>query len=462
MPLLSTRGAATAKAFSSAQQTNWLAELILHFSDDGGEGIVINPNNQNVITTGGAYNTLTSGYAAGQIAVTSPNGVNIAKRTVGLVGGAFNVYFYGVDVDQNNFYYAAGVTSLYGNDHTYVMRFNSDLTLRYYRTVIGLTGTYASSARAIVTDNSSNAYVSGFFQNTALGDNKALLLKLDVSGSVQWQKTLSGGPINYEIFTSLAIDSSNNLYAAGATNQTVSKTDILVAKYNSSGVLQWQRSLNTTNSSFANAIKVDSSGNIYVGGVVGVGGTPAAYLAKLDSSGAILWQRTLGGSGVTSAFESIAIDNIGNIYGAGKTDVASSTSGDDYLIAKYNSLGVIQWQRRMAGSTFVTNDTANSIDVDANGNYYPLGRMYRFNYVSNTYNFDTVFAKLPNNGSLTGTYSLASTPLIYASTSMTETAGILSSSTISLTDLNSTLTESTASTITFYSSAQTYYSTYIP
>lgn len=462
MPLLSTRGAATAKAFSSAQQTNWLAELILHFNNDYGQAIAVSPYNQNVVTVGGALSTLTSSYYAGQIALTNTNAVNTAKRTVGLVGGAFNVYFYDIAIDQNNFNYAAGATSVYGNDHAYVMRFNTDLTLRYYRTVLGLTGTYVTSARSIEMDNSSNAYVAGFSQNTALGTSQALLFKLDVNGSVQWQKALSGGPVNYEFFYSVALDSSNNVYVGGNSYQTVSTTNGLVAKYNSSGVLQWQRNLSGGSSVFVTSVKIDSSGNIYTAGVTGVGGSSAGFLSKLDGSGLILWQRTLGGSGPISSFDDIALDNLGNIYAIGRTNINSGTAGYDYLIAKYNSSGVIQWQRTMAGSSFVTNDYGLGIDVDTNGNYYPIGNMYRYNYVSGTYTEDTVFAKLPNNGSLTGTYSLASTPLIYSSTSLPETAGSLSSSVVSLTDLNSTLTESTASTITFYNSAQTYYSTYIP
>jgi hypothetical protein len=116
----------------------------------------------------------------------------------------------------------------------------------------------------------------------------------------------------------------------------------------------------------------------------------------------------------------------------------------------------------MAGATIVRNDIGYAVDVDTNGNYYPIGAMNRLNPVSGTYTDDTVFAKLPTDGSLTGTYSLASAPLVYASTSMTEAAGSLSSSAISLTDSVSSLTESFATSITIYSSSQTYSSTYIP
>jgi hypothetical protein len=462
MPLLSTRGAATAKAFNSAQQSNWLAQLVQNFSGDFGRGIVVNPNNQNVIIAGTAFNALTSGYFAGPISVTTTNGINISKKIVGLSGGAFSVVWYSVAVDQNNFNYVSGVTSVYGNDQVFVNRFNSDLSVRSYRTVVGLTGTYTCIGRAVAADNSDNAYVAGNFLNTALNINQALLFKLDVNGAVQWQRTLSGGPFNYELFYSVALDSSNNVYVTGLTYQTATVINGLVAKYNSSGVLQWQISISGATNVFLNDIKVDPSGNIYVAGVAGVGGTAAGLLVKLDNNGTILWQRTLGGSGVTSSYESITIDNLGNIYSNGTTNVNSASTGNDYLLSKYNSSGVIQWQRRLAGASIVRNDTGYAVDVDTNGNYYPIGAMNRLNPVSGTYNDETVFAKLPTNGSLTGTYSLASAPLIYASTSMTEAAGSVSTSVISLTDSVSSLTESTATSIVFYNSGQTYYSTYIP
>lgn len=94
----------------------------------------------------------------------------------------------------------------------------------------------------------------------------------------------SAGGTSYDEGNGIAVDASGNVYVTGsyngtATFGTTTKTsaggeDIFVAKYNSSGVLQWVQSAGGTSEDWGNGIAVDGSGNVYVTGRYG---SPATF-----------------------------------------------------------------------------------------------------------------------------------------------------------------------------------------
>ena len=183
------------------------------------------------------------------------------------------------------------------------------------------------------------------------------------------------------------------------------------------------------------SIAVDSSGNVYVCGYSGASGTDDIQIAKYNTSGTIQWQRRLGGSGDQYG-QSIAVDSSGNVYVCG---YAGAGSTFDFQIAKYNTSGTIQWQRRLGSSS--ANAFGQSIAVDSSGNVYVCGH----SGASGTN--DIQIAKLPGDGSLTGTYSVGGYSFTYAASSHPDAASSLTDAASSLTDAASSLTAA-ATTLT--------------
>jgi hypothetical protein len=110
-------------------------------------------------------------------------------------------------------------------------------------------------------------------------------------------------------------------------------------KTNSSGTVTWTKSLSGGGEGQISTAKVDSSGNVYVGFAYATGGRKSG-VAKYDSSGTLQWQRQVNiasGNALT-----IDIDSSGNVY-------AISSDGNNLL--KYNSSGTLQWQRVFTGTT---------------------------------------------------------------------------------------------------------------
>ena len=282
-----------------------------------------------------------------------------------------------------------------------------------------LSGASDETGRGVAVDSSSSVFGFGETESAGSGDRAFLLAKRDASGTIQWQRVLGGAGEDYG--QSVAVDSSNNAYVLGYTSSTTPDytTDILLAKYNSAGTLQWQRNLGGSSSTQGFSITVDSSANVYVTGLTYSTGAGASdvILAKYNSSGTIQWQRSYDDTGDAAA---AACDSSGNVY-------VTSLS---FTVAKFNTSGTIQWQRGLG------NATGSAITLDSDDNLYAFG-------TTNTNKF--IMAKLPNDGSLTGSYSVGGSSHNYSSAGFSVATSTLTASTSSLTAATSSISADTPS-----------------
>ncbi len=144
------------------------------------------------------------------------------------------------------------------------------------------------------------------------------------------------------------VDGYSNATWGSPVRAYTSGFDGFVAKIDSTGTLTWNTFLGTSGNDFLYAITVDTSGNIFVSGQSNATwGSPVrsytsgsdGFVAKLDSSGTLTWNTFLGGSGTDSA-NAITIDTSGNIFVGGRSNatwgspVLSYTSDYDGLVVK--------------------------------------------------------------------------------------------------------------------------------
>lgn len=154
----------------------------------------------------------------------------------------------------------------------------------------------------------------------------------------------------------------------------------------------WARSDGGVRMDFGRAVTSDASGNIIVTGefqgqatfggsvMLSSAGFTDLFVAKYNSTGAIQWAKSAGGTTIGGDHGwGVATDAAGDIYvtgyysGTADFDGLSitSTGGDDVFLAKYNSAGVIQWVFTMGGPG---PDRARAVSVDGSGNVYVAGR----------------------------------------------------------------------------------------
>ena len=424
--VLATAGAA------GAGEDYWIATLG-GTNNDRGFGIAVDSSG-NVYVTG-----MTASTGAGGdeflIAKYDTSGAIQWQRTL---GGISDEIGRGIAVDGSGNVYVNGQTlsTGLGSYEFLIAKYNTSGTIQWQRTI---GGTDAEFGRAIAVDSSGNAYVAGFTRSAGAGVYDFLIVKYNTSGTIQWQRTLGG--TDRDECTGIAVDSSGNVYVTGRCESAgAGSIDFLIAKYNTSGTIQWQRTLGGTNIDYSLAIAVDSSGNAYVAGYTDVSGVSSEYLiAKYSTSGTIQWQRTLGG-GSSDIGYGIAVDSSGNVYVNGQT-TSTGTGSYDFLIAKYNTSGTIQWQRTLGGTG---DDRGRGITVDSSGNLYVTGHTAS----AGAGDDDFLIAKLPDDGSLTGTYgsfTYASSSLTDASSSRTDASSSLTDASSSLTDASSSLTDASSS-----------------
>ena len=144
------------------------------------------------------------------------------------------------------------------------------------------------------------------------------------------------------------------------------------------------------------------------------------------------WIALLGGTGNDYGW-SVAVDSAGNIIVMGYTASAGAGS-NDFLIAKYDSAGTLQWQRTLGGTG---SDVGLSVTTDSAGNIIVTG----YTTSAGAGGADFLIAKLPPDGSLTGTYG----PFTYQASSLTDAASSLTGASPALSDAASSLTDAASS-----------------
>jgi len=351
-----------------------------------------------------------------------------------VLGGASAEFGFALAVDSlDNIYVSARTASAgVGGTEFLTVKYDSSGAVQW-QVLLGLAGNEFPAS--ITVDSSDNVYICGSTSSIGAGGTDFLTAKYNSSGVLQWQKLLGGTP--NENARGIVTDSSANVYVVGQHQDVFGPTALLFAKYNSSGTIQFQRFLSGASPDDGNNIAIDSLGDLYVVGFTGSAGAGGndLLLAKYNSAGTVQWQRVLGGAADDRGLN-VTVDSLDNIYVVGQT--ASTGAGStDFLIAKYDSSGTIQWQRVLGG---VGADIARAIKTDS------LDNLCIFGSTTSTGegNADFLLAVLPSDGSLTGVYVLDGENITYATSTLTAGTSTLTASTPSLTDATATLTAATS------------------
>ncbi len=226
---------------------------------------------------------------------------------------------------------------------------------------------------AITVDCAGNVYVTGSSHDAAtLYDY--ITIKYNSTGVEQWVAHYNGPGNGGDEPWAIAIDNSGNVYVAGYSEGSGTGTDYATIKYDSAGVQQWIARYNGPGNmnDGAGAIVVDDSGNVYITGYSVGTGTGSDYATiKYDPSGVEQWvMRYNNPDDGHDMANAVAIDAAGNVIVSG-TSVRLKTD-DDYIVVKYNPLGVEQWVARYNGIGNYR-DGARAMVIDAAGNVYVTG-----------------------------------------------------------------------------------------
>ncbi|MCL1877070.1 WD40 repeat domain-containing protein [Candidatus Saccharibacteria bacterium] len=210
---------------------------------------------------------------------------------------------------------------------------------------------------------SDGGYIATGFSNSTNGDliglNKgdydATIVKYDPSGVIEWNKNFGGS--DSDGFNSIAPTPDGGYIAVGNSESTNSDLtglnkggyDAIIAKYSSTGTLEWNKNFGGNYNDNFNSIAPTPDGGYIVAGrsystdgdLTGLNkGDRDAIIAKYSSTGTLEWNKNFGGSD-SDEFFSIAPTPDGGYVAVG---YSRSTDGDliglnkgstDFIIVKY-------------------------------------------------------------------------------------------------------------------------------
>lgn len=320
------------------------------------------------------------------------------------------------------------VSGNHGEYDCWIVKINASGAIQWQKTLGGTGDEYANEIQLTIDGGyiltghtgSNNGDVSGL-----RGSFDFWVVKLSISGTIEWQKTLGG--TNIDMASSVQQTSDGGYIVAGVTlsnNGDVTGNhgsyDYWVVKLDSTGIIQWQKALGGTGYDYATDVKPTLDGGYIVtgyaysnnGDVTGNHYGADYWVVKLSTTGAIQWQKALGGGSEDFAYSIQQTLDSGYIVAGYTTsnsgDVSGNHGNQDYWIVKLDTFGGIQWQKTLGGTV---NDSAFSIQTTSDGGYIVGGGSYSNdgNVTGNHLNEDYWVVKLNNFGEIQWQKSLGGT-----------------------------------------------------
>lgn len=305
-------------------------------------------------------------------------------------------------------------------------------------------GVASEEGTAITVDVLGNTYITGVFSGptcsfgtttlTNVSFTDVFIAKYDASANLVWAK--SAGGLGYDQSTSIAVDTSGNVFVTGFFNSstitfdtitlsTNAGYDMFIAKYNSNGSIIWAKNIGGASADYSNSISVDSIGNSFITGYfksasIQFGSTTLLnstfagsnyFVAKYNSFGNPVWAKAAVSGNVTG--NSIKLGNNGNIFATGffsgtaifDTITKNSIGSKDIFTSKYDSLGNVVWVKSIGGTN---EEISYGISTDGYNNSYITGFFKSLNVTVGTTTFtnsgapdgDVLTVKYNNTGNV--------------------------------------------------------------
>jgi len=223
-----------------------------------------------------------------------------------------------------------------GDINGYVAKIDNKGTLLWRRIIDGENGQKLFSA---ILDQKYFVLLGSSF-SIKNGDSQAWIVKIDLNGTVIWNKTYGNATNTVARKGVLAPD--GDYMVAGYTNpQGLNNYNFLLMKIDQNGNLIWEKTYYEKGTQEAYSIVNAYEGYILVGDTQSQGSDINARVMKVDINGDIQWVRTVGGQNADSPSYITATKDEGYLV-TGFT-ISFGAGNRDLFLFKINDSGEILW-----------------------------------------------------------------------------------------------------------------------
>lgn len=308
------------------------------------------------------------------------------------------------------------VTGNHGGGDYWIVKLNPAGGIQWQKSLGGSNVDDAQSIRQTTdggyiiagSSNSGDGDISGNH-----GNYDYWIVKLDSNGNMQWQKSLGGSSV--DMAQSIQQTSEGGYIVAGSSSSNDGDAsgnhgggDYWIVKLDINGNIQWQKSLGGSSSEQVNSVQQTFDGGYIIAGttVSTDGDITVSYgnndfwVVKLDSGGNMQWQKTLGNIGDNIGYYAQQTFDGGYIAVGTSFNPSNLESGlPDYWVIKLSNNGTIEWDKYFGGSF---HDNAITIRQTPEWDYIVAGWTASNNgQVTNHHgNLDYWIIKLDSSGNL--------------------------------------------------------------
>ncbi len=289
------------------------------------------------------------------------NGIIQWSKSVGSSGDMETGYSVAQTLDSG--YVIVGYTPYFGaGDYdAYIVKFSNSGTYLWSKTI---GGTNFDIASCVIRTTDGGFAVAGSTSSFGAGLGDVWILKFDAGGTFQWNKTIGG--TNRDDGYSIVQTSDGGYAVAGYTlSFGAGSANMFIVKLDAGGTIQWSRTVGGTSSDAALSITQSTDGGYVAAGTTtsfGAGNSDD-YVVKLNSSGVLQWTRTVGGTQQEGGYVSITRTSDGG-YAVTSQTLSFGAGANDLYVFKLDGSGTLLWSRACGGSN---DDYGNSIIQSSDG-----------------------------------------------------------------------------------------------
>jgi hypothetical protein len=246
-------------------------------------------------------------------------------------------------VEAEDGFVLVGLTDSFGNDsEVWVVRIDADGSVVWNKTY---GGSMEDAGRAITLTEDHSYVIAGYTNSMGNGDFDALLLKIDASGNLLWDKTY-GGTQSDKAYA-IAETAGEYVIAGDTRSKGEGDNDAWIIKVDSNGNLLWDKTVGGEGFDMPTCIAVSNSGGYLVGGFTFSFGNGERdfWLFKIDDSGNVPWSSTVGRSAFEEAYAVLEVAE-NEFVMAGWTNSIGQGQYDFYVakISVENGDGLVAYQ----------------------------------------------------------------------------------------------------------------------